>query len=327
MKVTLALTVKNEATTIGPLLESVGFQTRWPDEIIIVDGGSTDGTPALIRAVTEELPLHLIAVPGANISQGRNAAIEAATGDIVAITDSGVILDPRWLEELIKPFEAPDGNEIDVVSGFFHSDPQTAFELALGATTLPEAGEIDPYTFLPSSRSVAFRKSAWRAAGGYPEWLDYCEDLIFDLNLQSRGFTFRFRPEAVVHFRPRQNLKAFFTQYYRYARGDGKAGLWTKRHLIRYTVYIGTFALVGHALYHRQKWLLALPLAGAGWYVRTPYMRLFNQWKDKVLYLPRRAEVLAMVPVIRLTGDVAKMLGYPVGLWWRLSMRDRRAAR
>ena len=53
----------------------------------------------------------------------------------------------------------------------------------MGETVLPTVDEIKPDGFLPSSRSVAYTKTAWAAAGGYPEWIDYCEDLIFDLRL------------------------------------------------------------------------------------------------------------------------------------------------
>ena len=75
--------------------------------------------------------------------------------------------------------------------------------------------------------------------GGYPEWLDYCEDLVFDLALQQSGARFAFAPRAIAWFRPRGSLAAFFRQYYRYARGDGKADLWRARHAIRYAVYLG----------------------------------------------------------------------------------------
>ena len=61
-----------------------------------------------------------------------------------------------------------------MVAGFFRADPHSPFEVAMGATVLPLRDEIDPATFLPSSRSVAFRKAAWQAVGGYPEWIDYC---------------------------------------------------------------------------------------------------------------------------------------------------------
>ena len=49
-------------------------------------------------------------------------------------------------------------------------------------------------------------------------------------------------------FVPRESLRSFWTQYYRYARGDGKADLWRKRHAIRYATYFVAFpALIGHA--------------------------------------------------------------------------------
>ena len=124
----------------------------------------------------------------------------------------------------------------------------------MGATVLPTVDEIKPESFLPSSRSVAFTKEAWDAAGGYPEWIDYCEDLIFDFRLRDAAGPFAWAPDAVAHFRPRGSLKAFFKQYYRYARGDGKADLWRKKHLIRYVTYL--IALPGLIA------LSLLPLAG-----------------------------------------------------------------
>ena len=78
---------------------------------------------------------------------------------------------------------------------------------------IPVFADVDPATFLPSSRSVAFRKSAWEAASGYPEWLDYCEDLVFDLALADHGLTCRFAPGAIVRFRPRGSLRGFWKQY------------------------------------------------------------------------------------------------------------------
>ena len=119
-------------------------------------------------------------------------------------------------------------NSPSAVAGFFVPDVRTTFEIAMGATVLPTVDEVKPESFLPSSRSVAFTKDAWAAAGGYPEWIDYCEDLIFDFRLRDVAGPFAWAPDAVAHFRPRGSLKAFFKQYYRYARGDGKADLWRK---------------------------------------------------------------------------------------------------
>ena len=231
-------------------------------------------------------------------------------------------LEEDWLEKLVAPFAGRDpAGSAPVVSGWFVPDPQTLFETAMGATVLPHVQEIDGETFLPSSRSVAFRKVAWEAAGGYPEWLDYCEDLIFDLRLRTLYGAFSFAPEAVVHFRPRSNLRSFFKQYYRYARGDGKADLWRKRHAIRYLTYLvaGPLLLV-LALAHSPWWWLAL-LAGAIAYTATPYRRLRPMLAR---YGPfERLGAVLLVPLIRVVGDVAKMIGYPVGLLWRWRNRHR----
>jgi len=304
-RTSLIVTVRNEAASLDELLESVAAQTNPPAEIVIVDGGSTDGTFERLHAWSQRLPLRTLSEPGANIARGRNVAIRAATGDLIAVTDVGVRLAPTWLHALGEAMT--DG--VDVVSGFFRADPRSTFERAMGATVLPTLEDIDVRTFLPSSRSVLFRRSAWERVGGYPEWLDYCEDLTFDLALRRAGCRFTFAPRAQVAFRPRSSLKAFFRQYYLYARGDGKAGLWWERHAVRYAAYALAVAL----LRRRGAGLLLLPI-GAFFYARRPYERLARE------RLSRREHLvaIALLPVIRLVGDVAKMVGYPVGVWWRL---------
>ncbi len=311
--VSVIATVKNEAQTVHGLLDSLAAQTRPPDEVIIVDGGSTDGTVEVLEeyAAGGDLPLKVLVRPGTNISQGRNAAIAEATGEIIASTDAGVRLSPDWLEELVSPFR----EGVHVVSGFFLPDPQTVFETALGATVLPVLADVNPEKFLPSSRSVAFRKATWERVGGYPEWLDYCEDLVFDFKLRELG-PFAFAPQALAHFRPRKSLGAFFQQYYRYARGDGKADLWRVRHAIRYSTYlIALPAIFLLGLWRTPLWWL-LFLAGGAIMFWTPYKRLWPMIKS--YSLADKIKAILWVPIIRVMGDVAKMVGYPVGVLWRL---------
>jgi glycosyltransferase involved in cell wall biosynthesis len=307
----LIVTVLNEAETIDALLESIAAQTRPPDEVVVVDGGSRDGTWDRLRTWTTRLPLHLIRAPGAGIARGRNLAIQAASASAIAVTDAGVRLEPDWLIQL----HATLTDEVDVVSGFFEADARTLFERAMGATVLPSLADIDPETFLPSSRSVLFRREAWSAVGGYPEWLDYCEDLVFDLALHNAGYRFDFAPAAKVWFRPRGTLPDFFRQYYRYARGDGKADLFRLRHALRYAVYAALVFL----LWRRGAGVLLLTLGGLA-YTRRPYARLWALLKGRSV--PDLMYALTLVPVIRLVGDVAKMLGYPVGVWWRLRHKE-----
>ena len=318
--VSLIATVLNEGDNIHHVFESIKRQTLQPDEIVIVDGGSQDNTCEIIRAYQEALPLRLLVENGSNISQGRNRAIAAARGDIIAVTDAGVRLADTWLEKITAPLR--EDPAISVVGGFFCADPQTPFEAALGATTLPLAGEIDPATFLPSSRSIAFRKATAERIGAYPEWLDYCEDLIFDLRLRMDSGRFAFEPQALVYFRPRGSLRRFFRQYFLYARGDGKANLWFKRHLLRYVAYLllapGIF-LAG-ALINPLLW--ALYIIFGALYLYRPLRRLpvimrrYPRTSLRVwLYC------IFMMPLIRLVGDVAKMLGYPLGWRWRRKNR------
>jgi glycosyltransferase involved in cell wall biosynthesis len=318
MRVSVIATVRDEEPAVRRLLESLAEQSRPADEIVICDGGSTDGTLDVLRAYQERLPLQIVVAPGSNISEGRNRAIAAAAGPIIAATDAGVALSPGWLAAIVRPIEDQGAA---AAAGWFAAAPQTPFEVVMGATVLPALSDVDPGTFLPSSRSVAFLKSAWSAAGGYPEWLDYGEDLIFDLALRERYGPFPFVPEAVVYFRPRSDLVAYARQYYRYARGDGKANLWPRRHAIRYATYwLALPALLG--LIRRGRGLgWALLLLGVAAYGRRPAQRLWpavRAWPAG-----RRLGALALIPVIRLVGDVAKMAGYPAGRWWRRRHRPR----
>ncbi len=334
MRVSVICTVLNEGESIRRLMDSLCAQTRPPDEVVIVDGGSRDNTVAVIQEYADRLPVRVLVEPGANISRGRNSAIRAAQGEVIASTDAGVWLEPRWLEHLIRALEGmprglaaggDDGRPGDqpsagigrrAVAGLFVADPQTPFEVAMGATVLPAAWEIRPERFLPSSRSVAFTKAAWAAAGGYPEWLDYCEDLVFDWCLLEVAGPFGWAPEAIAHFRPRGSLRAFFRQYFRYARGDGKADLWRRRHAIRYGTYLVLLpGLLALSALHTPLWLLGV-LAGGLLYCRLPYRRLWPGLRS--LSALERLRAVALVPVIRIVGDVAKMCGYPVGWAWRL---------
>lgn len=313
MNISVIMTVKNEGDGLRPLLDSLINQTQFADEVVVCDGGSTDNTLEILEAYKQYLPLQVIISPGSNISQGRNRAIEACSGSIIAVTDAGVVLAPDWLEKLIQPIA--DG-ESAVVSGWFEPDPFTDFEVVMGATVLPAIEDVDPAKFLPSSRSVAFTRNAWEEVGGYPEWLDYCEDLVFDRALREKYGSFPFEGRAVVYFRPRGSLRSFFRQYFYYARGDGKANLWPLRHLVRYFTYLVMLPFVLRLIW-REKWpgwvLLAL---GVGSYSLRPAERLWiGTWGWRP---PARLRAFALIPIIRLVGDIAKMIGYPVGLFWRL---------
>jgi hypothetical protein len=151
--------------------------------------------------------------------------------------------------------------------------------------------------------------------------------LVFDLRLRQTAAPTVFEPRARVYFRPRPTLEAFFWQYYRYARGDGKADLWRKRHAVRYATYLIAAPLIFWLGWRKHPLLWALFLPCAFVYLRQPYCRLSLLLDDaarrgKIRLTPETLlRALALIPVIRVVGDVAKMLGYPVGWYWRLKNR------
>jgi GT2 family glycosyltransferase len=315
--ISVVSTLRDEVESIDSFLRALARQTRLPNEVVLVDGGSTDGTVARIREAQPAYPvrLKLIEAPGTNISQGRNAGISETTAEVIAVTDAGTIPEPDWLAAITAPFDRdPD---LAVSSGFFRPGGSTFFQRTLAVVITPQRHEIDPERFLPSSRSVAFRRGWWARIGGYPEWLDYCEDLVFDLELKRAGASFGFQPDAVVAWDARRSLTAFARQYFNYARGDGHASLYRRRHLIRYSAYAAGVVLLAQS--PRRPALGALLLGGV-----ATHMRRFARRLRRIPAADTpggRAAAFALMPLIVVVGDVAKMVGYPIGCWERRTGR------
>jgi glycosyltransferase involved in cell wall biosynthesis len=310
--VSVIATVFNEASNVEEWLAALLNQTLSPDEIVIVDGGSRDGTIGIIRRCATDSPICVIVIeaPGANISQGRNIAIERASGQFIAVTDAGTRADPTWLEHLVAPLIAGDA---DVASGFFVPRLASRWERALAATTLPDAAEIDPRSFLPSSRSMAFRRAWFEAGMRYPEWLDYCEDLVWDFAMLRAGARFTFAPDAKVNFSVRPSVRSYAVQYVRYARGDGKAGLFARRHVLRYLTYAGLSVVL---MRRSMPEMLLTAVLGSG-YLAKPVRRLWCRDRSMGRAASESLGLVPLVVVLRAIGDVAKMAGYPAGLAWR----------
>lgn len=303
LPVTLISTVYQEAQGIGEFLDSIATQTRLPDQVVIADAGSDDGTVDIIRSYQDKLPLTLLVTPGANRSRGRNLAISQAAHPLIAAADAGCRLEPGWLEAITAPFA--EAQPPDVVCGYYRPDPRTLFECAVAAATVPAAAEVDPATFLPSGRSVAFTREAWSAVGGYPEGATLSEDTLFDLALRGAGYRFAFAPQAVARWRPQGSPARVFRQFYRYARSDGEQGLW-----------------FGHYAKAYLLWALVAGLAALGWGWWLLVLALTYSLRYCSRSLRRGAgpgAALLSVPVM-LTVDAAHALGYAAG---RLGRRRR----
>lgn len=312
----LVATVLNEERTLPAFLTWLGAQTLHPAEIVIVDGGSTDRSAQLLRewAPPCGCRIDVEVAPGVGISAGRNLAIGRARNPGIVVTDAGTAPHRDWFAAITAPWQR-DADA--VIAGFFEPAGDSFWSRTIAAVTTPILSEIDPARFLPSSRSVAFPRVAWQTAGGYPEWLDYCEDLVFDLELRKVRSPFTFAPNAIVAWMGRPSLAEFAKQYYRYARGDGKAGLFRRRHLLRYGAYLyAAVAVVASG------WFVVLGAIGFVGYLAKPWRRVWA--RRQMLPGPQLAGALAAAPVVVVVGDVSKMAGYPAGRAWR--RQTRRAA-
>jgi glycosyltransferase involved in cell wall biosynthesis/SAM-dependent methyltransferase len=318
-RVSVVATVRSEADMVEVFLEGLLAQTRRPDEIVVVDGGSTDGTVEIIERFREREPrLRIHLAPGASIARGRNVAIEQAAGPLVAVTDAGTVAAPDWLENLVRPLE--DDAETAVVAGFFVAGGRTWFERTLSTLITTQVEEVDPARFLPSSRSIAFRKEWWKRVGGYPEWLRHGEDVVFDFDLRRAGAKFAFVPDAVVAWHARSTLGSYFRQYFNYGRAEGRAALFPKRNAARYTAYAAGMWLLSRS--RTEPRLLALLGVGLGIHFARFYRRLWR--RPPVESVRGSVAAHAIAPVVVVVGDIAKMAALPVGMLQRLRADETR---
>lgn len=287
--VSVVVTILNESENIGKLLTALINQTKKPSEITIVDGGSKDGTVEIVRKyATKNRIIKLLEKQG-NRSVGRNYGIEYTRGEIIAVTDAGGYPKQDWLEKLIKPF---DNKRVNVVAGFYQVRPHNGFGRCVAPYFLVMPDKIyDGMKFLPSSRSVAFRKSVWKTTK-YPEEYSHNEDLVWDYQLKEKGIKFFFEPKAIVYWYPPRNLQRALKQFFRFAYGDAESGIARPKVFSIYLRYFLFWLLISLNKY------FALMLVSYAFWAILKNFKYAKRW-----------EAFFWLPVIQITSDFAIMLG------------------
>lgn len=228
MNFSLVSTVFNESKRLSQTIDDLRNQTLQPDEIIITDAGSTDGTLEILNnwKLESEIPIIILVKKRCNVAEGRNLAIKNASHTIIASTDFGCRFHPGWLESLISPFS---NHEINVVGGAYSvvegdqltMSAKAAFIIANGYKT-----DVYSDSFIPSSRSIAFRKNVYEHIGGYCEWLTLAaDDTIFGLELRANKYKIFPVDKPYVYWGRHSTAKGFFKEAFRYGLGDGEAGI------------------------------------------------------------------------------------------------------
>lgn len=291
----LIVTVLNEEESLQSLLESLERQTRLPDEIVIVDGGSTDLTQNILARWQAPCPYRWIVKQG-NRSIGRNEAIAQLKSEYVAITDAGCIPEPDWLEKISVPLF---NGTADVVAGYYKPNALSAFQFAAAAYMLVLPKKITPLqTFLPATRSMALTVEAWEKAGRFHEKLSDNEDYAFANALQKSGARMSFVSDAVVLWSPPKTWAQFLKQIYRFAYGDAVAKLYRPKVVFIFLRYF-FFAVLG---FFNFELLLNVLLIYAFWA------------RQKNASYVNSIQSLYILPAMQFSTDVVVMYGTIRGL-------------
>ena len=302
--VSLIFTTFNEAAGLPTLLASIAMQTMKPSEVVVCDAGSSDDTVKLLKAwgKTSGISTIVVVEKGANISRGRNVAIAKAKYDVIAVTDGGCELSPNWTADVTGPILSGGA---DLVYGL--TKPvgtswvgQSYAALYDASTRAAETNETEL-----SSRTVAFRKQAWKKVQGYPEDLTLAgEDTLFFLELH-KYYKPVFVPSAVVAWRHgAETLRRVYKVHKRNSIGSGEARM-----------FLGQYVALG-GIYG----VLVLGLVAGllnGWFAAASIVLLVGLLSRRSVAALRSGKkwwLVVTTPIVMAARDAGMLVGVIVGL-------------
>jgi glycosyltransferase involved in cell wall biosynthesis len=271
---------------------------------------------SIINGVTR---VKIYDAPGENIASGRNIAIKNAKSEFICVSDAGCRLSRDWVEEISK-------YSADTVTGGYNFPYiENSLQACLAVCVLPVKSEIIGSKYMPSSRNISFAKAAWEKAGGYPQNMDFGEDMRFNFNLKALGYRVRFNPDALVYWNLRNNPAAIFRQFFRYAKGDAVGRMYLHRHLIRFAAVFLFAALILAGVLISPWFLLVILLLFAA-FIYRPYFRIkyflndknccvFAENKKTLLFI--KLKTIFYIPVMLPCIETAKLAGFIYGLFIR----------
>lgn len=186
----------------------------------LVDNGSRDRTPEILRAAAQSQDIQIHALTYRDIQSSyaaRNAGILAATGQILAFTDADCQPEPSWLRELVQPFADP---AVGLVAGGIQALPSQHWleRYAERQGTLSQTNTLN-HSFLPygQTANLAVRAEVFPQAGLFRPHLTTGGDADFCWRVQQEtDWRLASAETAVVYHRHRRTLDELRRQWHRY---------------------------------------------------------------------------------------------------------------
>jgi GT2 family glycosyltransferase len=315
-RVSIVVCSYNSERTMRPCLESL-IDLNYPDyEVIIVNDGSTDGT----LEIAEQFPsCRIISQPNKGLSAARNVGAEAATGEIVAYTDSDCVADPDWLTYLVAKMEE---NHLVACGGPNFPPPEDSLVPAAvavspgGPTHVLISDEVAEHI---AGCNMAFRREVLLTLGGFdPIYRAAGDDVDICWRFQDAGYTIGFSPSAIVwHFR-RNTVKAYIGQQ----KGYGKAeALVYAKHPFRFNLF-GQAKWLGRIYGDLSAALLLSrkPVIYSGVFGRGLFQTMYEPPSSLTAFLPLTFEwslaALLLAPAGVIAGSWLWLLTVPLLATW-----------
>jgi GT2 family glycosyltransferase len=233
--VSLVVPVRDAARTLPRTLPALAALTPAPEQIVLVDNGSTDDTGGCLEAfATNRRDVLVLHEPRTGASVARNTGARAATGDVVAFTDADCCPHRDWLAALNAPLADAT---VGAVAGRLTSTPpagvvETFSSLfTLQAPAMPSRHtRWTPWAGGFPTANLAVRRELLSRLGGFDESVAiYGEDYDLCARLYATGAAIAYAPDAVVEHQQRVALGPMLRQ----AFGFGRSHAWLMRRHVR----------------------------------------------------------------------------------------------
>ncbi len=221
---TLTVCARDAEDWVEGCLDALFAQSHRPIEIIAVNDGSRDRTSEAMHAwagahESETVRIEIIDQPPLGLSAGRQAAVDRAKGEWVAITDIDCRPQAIWIEAMLEASIGMQGEDVMAVTG------RTRFLVGKDLPSKVRSEQIERKYGSRSRRATLangpcsmFLAEALVAIGGFdPTWY-HAEDMEVSLRLLSAGGTIVYAPTAVVEHLPEEGYRRFLRKRRRDAR-------------------------------------------------------------------------------------------------------------